>query len=149
MDDSGWGIRLRLRRIKVDREQVVADGSAPYLAAERAGIQAVKYVQDEIIRFGAVDSGALYNSIDYRIHQANGKLYADVGPYNGSEAVRTYAKYVHDGTQGPIEAKSGGVMPVKLKGGPLLFLKQVRGQDPKPYLANALKKVRANDFYAD
>jgi hypothetical protein len=140
-------VRMRLRRVRVDREQVVAVGSAVYEATKRAGIQAVKYVQDEIIRFDAVDSGALYNSIDYRIHQAGGNIVADVGPYKGDADVRNYAKYVHDGTEGPITPKNAKYMPVKIKGGPLLFLTKVRGQEAKPFIANALKKVRRDDFY--
>lgn len=147
MAGDGVLVRLRLRRIKVDREQVVADGSDVYNATRRAGIQAVKYVQDEIIRYDAVDSGALYNSIDYRIHQAGGNIVADVGPYRGDDEVRKYAKYVHDGTEGPITPKRAKVMPVKIKGGPLLFLTKVRGQEAKPFIRNALKKVRSEDWY--
>jgi hypothetical protein len=144
---EGVHVRLRLRRIKIDREQVVADGTDVYNATKRAGEQAVKYVHDEIIRFGAVDSGALYNSIDYRIHQAGGNIVADVGPYKGDDDVRKYAKYVHDGTDGPIVPKKAKRMRVQIKGGPLLFLASVKGQEAKPFIRNALKKVRADDFY--
>lgn len=147
MPSNGINVRLRLRRIKVDRQQVVADGSDVYSATVRAGVQAVKYVQDEIIRYGAVDSGALYNSIDYRIHQAGGNIIADVGPYRGDDEVRKYAKYVHDGTEGPIVPKRAKRMPVKIKGGPLLFLTKVKGQEAKPFIRNAIKKVKADDFY--
>jgi hypothetical protein len=139
-------VRVRLRRVKLDREQVIADGSDVYNATVRAGRAAVKHVQDELIRFGAVDSGALYNSIDYRIHQAGGKIIADVGPYKDARVLK-YAKYVHDGTRSPIPAAGPKPMPVQIKGGPFLIVSRVRGQEAKPFLRNALKKVRQNDFY--
>lgn len=131
----------------MDRAQVVADGSAVYIATQRAGSKAVKYVQDEIIRYDLIDSGRLFRSIDYRIHRTpSGNIIADVGPFK-DKYVLSYAKFPHDGTDSPITA-GGKIMPVKIKrGGPLLFLKSVSGQAAKPYLANGLKKIRAEDWY--
>lgn len=146
MADPGLNVRLRLRRVDVNREEILSDGSAVYRSLQRAGEQAVKYVQDEIIRFDAVDSGKLYNSIDYRIHRAGDKLIADVGPYKDASVLK-YAKYVHDGTDSPIPRAGPKVMPIKIKGGPSLVVSRVKGQKAKPYIANALKKVRNSDFY--
>ena len=143
-------VRMRLRRVDIDREEAMRNGSAMYTAMERMGDQSVKYVQDELIRYDAIDSGTLYNSIDYRIRQVGDRLIADVGPYKDEKAL-VYAKYVHDGTANPgrpsIPQDGPKLMPVKIKGYGTVFVTRVRGQEPKPYIANALKKVKAGDFY--
>lgn len=147
MAESFVGLSVRLKYVRVDENALLAPGSAVYGSFQRAGRTAVRYVQDELIRMDAVDSGELYNSIDYEIFRSGRGISVAVGPFKGDANVQRYARYVHDGTRGPITTKPpGGVMPVKIKGGPLLFLKSVKGQDPKPYLANALKKVKATDF---
>lgn len=145
-DSSGFQVSVRLKYIKVDEDVLLEKGQPIYTATERAGRQAVRYVQDEIIRMDAVDSGELYNSIDYEIFRSGRGLSVAVGPKASSRAAR-YARYVHDGTKGPIRSKSGKLMPVKLKGRThVLLLSEVNGQEPKPYLANALKKIKTEDF---
>lgn len=105
---------------------MVRDGSPVYIAAERVGRASLSYVQDEIITMDAIDTGALYHSMDYRIHSSGDKIFVDVGPYrpgHGRTGTPTleYAKYVHDGS--------------------------IHNKPPKPYIANALKKVRDSDWY--
>lgn len=66
------------------------------------------------------------------------------GPYKGSVLVYNnirYARYVHEGTTGPIRAKSGKAMRFRTKrgAGPYMFAMSVSGQRANPYLERAVE----------
>lgn len=137
-------VSVRINYVRLKEDVIFGPGGVGYEAAKRAGRAAVRYVQDEIIRFDAVESGELYNSIDYEIFRSGKGVSVVVGP-SGSDRLQRYARYVHDGTTGPITA-DGKLMPVQIKGGPLLFLRSVKGQKAKPYVTNAMRKLKSEDF---
>jgi HK97 gp10 family phage protein len=134
-------ISVRLGYIRVKEESLWAPGGAPYIAAERAARAAVKHVKDELIRFDAIDSGELYNSIKSNIYRQGKSVVISVGSDS------KHAKYVEYGTRSPIPRDRPKNMPIQIKNGPFLIRDRVQGQSPKPYLRNALKSVASRDWY--
>lgn len=134
------GVSIRATRIRVDDDKLYQKGSAPYIAAERFGRQAVRYVQDALIQEGLIEDGDLYNSIDYEVFRSGKGL--SVAVFSDEK----HALYTNFGTDGPITA-GGKLMPVKIKGGPLLFLRSVRGQAAKGYFEQALRRTASGDWY--
>lgn len=141
---DGVRIRVRLKRVNLDRAQLNGPDSPVYTATERAAQAAVELARAEAPK----RSGRLADSIEYRIYQTPRGPIADIGPGRGTSGVGTppqeYARYVIEGTDSPIYPEVSPVLVIR-DGGPKYHLK-VSGQAANPFLQRALKRVRREDW---
>jgi hypothetical protein len=141
-------VRLRLRRIKLDRARVMASNSPVYRMHERAGKALVGFAEDELAASNAIRSGFLYNSLDYRIVDVGWRMITDVGSLKYDVP---YAPFVHDGTPKGSPG-TGRIYPKRAKNlrftsnGAVYVRPSVRGQKANPYLRRAIAQLRNSDL---
>lgn len=114
-------------------------------AVHRAGKKAVQLARQDLRAKNLVDTGDLIDSIDYQINIRQQSVSATIF----SDA--PYAKYVHEGTRGPIFPTRAKLLRFKPKGATaFVFTPSVRGTREtgnwSPFLRNALKQMRKEDF---
>lgn len=143
-DGSRGGYRLQLNDGAVKKLLTGSSGSV-YQAARRAGAVTRDRAKLDLTANRLVNTGLLRNSIESTTF-VRGK---DVVSRVGTDVA--YARYVHDGTQGPIVPRRARVLRFKPKGSStFVFAAKVRGTREtgrySPFLANALKKLKPSDF---
>lgn len=142
-------LRLKLRNLNVNVDNLTEPGGLVYKAVERAGKAAVVAVQAET----PVRSGALRDAWDFRIRTTpQGVVLAEiyvkgaqgrVAPGTPAEPSQ-YVRFVVFGTAGPIKStRPGGVMKLGDSG---VFREQVRGQQANPFPQRVLRRIRKQDF---
>lgn len=128
------------------RARLLQDEGGPVgRAVHRAGKKAVRLARQDLRDNDLVDSGELIDSIDYEIN---------IGQRSVSATIFSnlpYAKYVHQGTRGPIFPTTAKLLRFKPKGATaFVFAPSVRGTREtgnwSPFLRNALKQMRVEDF---
>lgn len=139
-------VRLRLRRVNLNREQFSEPGNPIYEAHVRATQAAVKLAKED----APERSGRLKESIESRIYQTpSGNLVGDVGISNKAVGPGTppqqYAIYVMEGTSSPILPVNSNFLVIR-DGGPVQYHRSVEGQSANPFLKRALNKVRKQDW---
>lgn len=141
-------VRVRLRRIKLDRARVMASDSPIYRMSERAGRAVVGFAEDELAASGAIRSGFLYSSLDYRIVDVGWRMITDVGSLKYAVP---YAPFVHDGTPKGSPGV-GRIYPKRAQNlrfvsdGVTYVRRSVRGQKANPYLRRAIETLRNSDL---
>jgi hypothetical protein len=140
MAQGDFGVSVRLKRLRIRESDLLAPGSAVYVAADRAGAASRDRVRKKVLAGGNIDSGELYDSIDYEIFRSGKGLSVSVG------SAAKHARYVEYGTRSPIPAAGPKRMPIKIKGGPTIIVSRVKGQDAKPYFRDALKEISPDDW---
>lgn len=135
---------LKLDQSAIDKT-MTGKGGPVWQAALRAG----GYVRDQakldLTNNGLVNTGKLRNSIESTVAKRDKQVIATVG------TDVEYARFVHDGTKGPIVPKRARVLRFKPKGGSsFVFAASVRGTKEtgrySPFMTNALKKLKASDY---
>ena len=144
-------LRLKLRNLRVDVDNLTQPGGAVYKAVQRGGQAAVAAVQAET----PVRSGALRDAWDYRIRTTpQGVVLAEIfvqGPQGRvgpgeTAAPSQYVRFVVFGTNGPIRStRSKGVLKIMDGRGPV-FHDEVAGQAANPFPQRALRRIRKQDF---
>lgn len=137
---DGISVSVRLKNVRVNQDALLDPGSVVWHKADRAGAASRDRVRRKIIAGGSIDSGKLYDSIDYEVFRSGKGIAVSVS----TDA--PHAKYVEYGTRSPIPAVGPKRMPIKIKGGPTLIVTRVKGQDAKPYLRQALKEASSADW---
>lgn len=142
-------LRLQLRNLSVDVNNLTEPGGLVYRAVERAGEAAVDAVKEAT----PVRSGALRDAWAYRVRTTpSGVVLAEIyvqGPQGrvapGEEAAPSqYVRFVTFGTSGPIQStRRGGAMRLKDDG---TFRFEVSGQAPNDFAARAVRTIRKQDF---
>lgn len=140
MATGNLSVSVRLRNVRVSEAALVEPGSPVWRKADRAGAASRDRVRKYILQGGSIDSGELYDSIDYELFRSGRGISISVS------TSAKHAKYVEYGTKSPIPAAGPKAMPIRIKGGPFLIVTRVKGQDPKPYFRMALKAVSARDW---
>lgn len=119
-------------------------GGVLWQSMQRTGIKLEAFAKDELTKANRVDTGRLRNSIESRVFSRGDEVGVRVGTNIG------YARYVHDGTTGPILPTTARVLRFKPKGsGAFVFADSVRGTRETgnftPFLQNALNRL-GGDF---
>lgn len=140
-------LRLRLKRVNVDRAQLVAPGNPVYRAVERAGAAALAAVQEAT----PVRSGDLKEAWIVRLVQTPTRVLAEIvvspsAPYSGTTPPAQYVRYVVFGTNGPIRSSSGKQLKILNQGGGVTFRDEVAGQAANDFPARALRTIRKQSF---
>lgn len=120
-------------------------GQPVWNAAVRAGGVVRDRAKLELTRKGLGDTGRLRNSIESSTSARGNQVVSTVG------TDVNYARFVHDGTSGPIVPRRARMLRFRPKGSSVfVFAKQVRGTRETgrftPYLEDALKSLKTQDF---
>ncbi len=135
-------------RISVSTRSSVNDAEVSRWAAQVLGpsvLRAASRVRDNargnLTAAGRVDIGHLRRGISAEAVGIRGRQVQArvVSP-------QAYAKYVHDGTTGPIVPRRARVLRFRPRGGSYVFAPSVKGIAGTPYLTDALKQLRPGDF---
>lgn len=97
--------------------------------------------KDNLTAAGRVDIGNLRRGISAETAVVRGR---QVTARVVSE--QPYSRFVHDGTTGPIVPRRARVLRFTPRGGPLVFTPSVRGITSTPFLTDALRQLRVDDY---
>lgn len=97
--------------------------------------------KDNLTAAGRVDIGNLRRGISAETAVVRGR---QVTARVVSE--QPYSRFVHDGTTGPIVPRRARVLRFTPRGGPLVVTPSVRGITSTPFLTDALRQLRVDDY---
>jgi hypothetical protein len=120
-------------------------GGPVWQAADRAGIATTSRARIDLTAANLVNTGVLRNSIEHRTTAEPGRVVSRVGTDVG------YARYVHEGTTGPIYPRTARVLRFQPRGSSsFVFADSVRGTREtgrySPFLTNALQQLTTSDY---
>lgn len=136
-------MRTQVRFVTSIDTAAVQDWIATAVGAsvQRAAGAVRDHAKDNLTAAGRVDTGTLRRAVT-----------AETAVVRGNSVVarvvseQPYAKFVHDGTTGPILPRRARVLRFTPRGGPVVYAPSVRGIEPTPYLTDALRQLRNADF---
>lgn len=108
---------------------------------QRAAGAVRDHAKDNLTAAGRVDTGTLRRAVSAETAVVRGRR---VSARVVSE--QPYAKFIHDGTVGPIVPRRARVLRFTPRGGPVVYRPQVRGISATPYLTDALRQLRTSDY---
>lgn len=120
-------------------EQMMAETVAPGVKKAAGAVRDM--ARDELTAAGREDTGTLKRGIASEVARMAGRevVYRVVSD-------QPYARYVHDGTTGPILPRRAKVLRFTPRGGPVVFAPSVKGIKATPYLTDAMKRLRVSDY---
>lgn len=114
-------------------------------ATEKALTRTAIRVQNEARRLAPVDSGTLRRSIAYSISGASPEqMVAKIGSNVEYAGHVEFGTGIYGHTGQPIRPKRAKMLRFPVKGGGIVYAKQVRGRPATPYLAPAVAAVRGS-----
>lgn len=134
--------------VKIDPSAVAATGrpgGVVFQSVQRGAGRCRDYAKNELGANSRIDTGRLRQSIESEVFSegstVRGRIGTDV----------TYARFVHEGTTGPIVPRRARVLRFRPKGGSaFVFAPQVKGTRETgnwtPFLVNALKRLTTRDL---
>lgn len=120
-------------------------GGPVWQAADRAGVVTASRARVALTAANLINTGTLRNSIEHRTSSTGRGIVSRVGTDVG------YARYVHEGTTGPIYPRSARVLRFKPSGSStFVFADSVRGTRETgrytPFLRTALDQLTTSDY---
>jgi len=141
-------MRVEFSRLDLNEQQLQAvlngEGQPVYNALKKGIDKARDRAVVNMTSKGIGDTGTLRSRTESSITRRGRQLEGRV------TAATPYARYVHDGTQGPIHPRTARALRFKGKGGRFVFARSVQGtrQTGKftPFLKDAADSMQQSDF---